>query len=413
VTEREVQTTLDEIATALGAGVSLDDLTGRLVAYSAQHGSADDARVRSLLNREVPEDIRAWEARHGTDTAVEPIIIAANDDLKMHARICIPLLHRGVRTGLLYVIDTLAPNDPARVTHTVAVIADQVTLLATLLYEMASPYLDERHQREMDFYAACRGDPTALGTVATWPAIRSAASLRLAVSIFASEHGVTPVSEARAAQVRLARQQTVSRYPSVIAGSVQDTHTVVLLRPDTEANAALSLHQRLAAASGVGQPGDHSSERLYTGVADSFSSVDQLPKAYRRAVIAAQTAAVEPESGTIASWETIGAYRIIATRVRTDGTVSNLLETLIHADTSGELLNTLEVFYDQNDNIKAVADALHLHRTSLYYRLHKIRDIIGVDPLNGAARLELHLALKARRWNQRPRIGTEHQDHHT
>src|SRR5262245_25460221 len=167
----------------------------------------------------------------------------------MLARICIPLIHRGVRTGLLYVIDPLAPNDPARVTYTVAIITDQVKLLATLLYDMASPYLDERHQHEMDSFAACRGDPTALATVATWPAVRSAASLRLAVSIFATEQGVTPVSEARAAQVRLARQQTVSRYPSVIAGSVQDTHTVVLLRPDNEPNAALRLHQRLAGRS--------------------------------------------------------------------------------------------------------------------------------------------------------------------
>jgi DNA-binding PucR family transcriptional regulator len=144
----------------------------------------------------------------------------------------------------------------------------------------------------------------------------------------------------------------------------------------------------------------------------AFHPSTNCPRAYRRAFIAAQTAAVEPESGTIASWETIRPYRIIATRVRTDGAVSELLETLIHADASGELLNTLEVFYDQNDNIKAIADTLHLHRTSLYYRLHKIRDTIGGDPLNGATRLELHLALKARRWNQRPRIGTEHQDHH-
>jgi PucR family transcriptional regulator, proline-responsive transcriptional activator len=411
VSEREVQATIDEIAATLGAGVSLDDLTGRLIAYSAQHGSADDARVRSLLNREVPEDIRAWEASHGTDTAVEPIVIAPNDDLKMQARICIPLIHRGVRTGLLYVIDPQAPDDPARVTNTVDTIADQAELLATVLYEMASPHLDERHQREMDFFNACRGDPSALAGLANWPAVRSATSLRLAVSIFASEEGVTPVSEARAAQMRLARQQTVSRYPTVIAGSVQDTHTVVLLRPDNEANAALRLHQRLAAASGVGQPGDASGERLYTGVTENISSIDELPQAYRRAIIAAQTAAVEPESGTIASWETIGPYRIIGTRMRTDGTVSELLETLIKADTSGELLNTLEVFYDQHDNIKAVADTLHLHRTSLYYRLHKIRDIVGVDPLNGAARLELHLALKARRWDRRPRVITDHQHH--
>ena len=204
--------------------------------------------------------------------------------------------------------------------------------------------------------------------------------------------------------MQLTRQQTVSHDPSLIAGSVQDTHTVALLRPGNKANPALRLHQRLVAASRVDQSGNPGCEHLYTGVAENFASIDELPQAYRRATIAAQTAAVEPESATIASWETIGPYRIIGTRLRTDGPVSELLETLTQADTSGELLNTLEVVYDQHDNIKAVSGALHLHRTSIYYRLRKIRDIIGVDPLNGAARLELHLALKARRWDRRPRI---------
>ncbi|MEN0135484.1 MAG: PucR family transcriptional regulator, partial [Rhodococcus sp. (in: high G+C Gram-positive bacteria)] len=229
MSESEIQTTIDEIATALGTGASLDDLTGRLVAYSAQHGRADDARVRALLNREVPEDIREWEARHGTRTAVEPLIIRANQDLKMEARICVPLIHRGVRTGLLYVIDPLVPGNPDRVGKTVDVIRDQLDLLATLLYEMASPHLDERHQRELEFFAACQGDEAAVRSLANWPSVRSASAFRLAVSIFSAGPNVTEFSEARAAQLRLASQQTVSRYPSVIAGSVQDTHSVVLL----------------------------------------------------------------------------------------------------------------------------------------------------------------------------------------
>ncbi|MFC9549970.1 PucR family transcriptional regulator [Rhodococcus sp. NPDC056960] len=404
MSEREIQAAIDEIADALHTGASLDDLTGRLVAYSAQHGRADDARVRALLNREVPEDIREWESRHGTGTAVEPLIVRANRDLKMEARICVPLIHRGVRTGLLYVIDPLVEEHPDRVAATVDIIRVQVDLLAAVLYEMASPHLDERHQREVEFFAACQGEPAALASVAAWAGLRSTLSLRLAVSIFTTGSDVTEVSETQAAQVRLASQQTVSRYPSVIAGAVQDTHSVVLLRPDNEANAALHLHQRLASASGAGRPGDNRRERLYTGVAENLRSADELPEAYRRAVIAAQTAAVEPESGTIASWETIGPYRLIATRMRTDGTVSDLLESLIGADTTGDLVGTLEVFYDKGDNVQAVADTLHLHRTSLYYRINKIRDILGVDPLNGATRLELHLALKARRWNRRPRI---------
>jgi hypothetical protein len=407
VSEREIQAAVDDIASKLQAGVSLDDLTGRLVAYSAQHGTADDARVRSLLDREAPAEVREWEARHGTATAVEPVLIAANEALKMQARICIPLIHRGVRTGLLFVIDPLAAEDSSRVARLGDDIADHIALLAAFLYEMASPDLDERHRREVEFFDACQGDAAALSRMSTWQAIRSAKKLRLAVSIFVAGRDVTTVSEARAAQVRLARQQTVSRYSSLIVGSVQETHTVVLLRPDNEANAALQIHQRLAAASG--STSDQHGERLYTGVAENVDSLSNLPEVYRRAIIAAQAAAVEPESGTIASWETIGAYRVIATRLRTAGVVSELLEKLTQADTSGELVTTLEVFYDQHENVKAVADALHLHRTSLYYRIHKIRDILGVDPFDGGVRLELHLALKARRWEQRPRITNENE----
>ena len=409
MSEREVQTAVDDIATLLDAGVTLDDLTGHLVAYSAQRGNADDARVRTLLNREAPEDVRAWQAHHGTGTAVEPIVIPANTDLKMQPRICIPLIHRGVRTGLLFIIDPGAPGDPTRIGRTVDRIRDHLELLATLLYEMASPHLDERHQREREFVDACRGNPSALASMATWRAVRPAKSLTLAVSIFVNDHGVASISEARAAQVRLSRQQAVSRYPSLIASSVHDTHAVVLMRADNEPNPAVGLHQCLTAASCVAEPGDETRERLYTGVGESVASITELPRAYRHATIAAQTAAVEPEYGAVARWETIGAYRIIGTRMRTDGPVSELLETLIRADNSGELLNTLEVLYDHDDNIQAVADSLHLHRTSLYYRLNKIRDVLGVDPLNGAVRLELHVALKARRWERRPRIIADQQ----
>lgn len=399
MTDREIQSAVDDIAVVLGSGVSLDDLTGRLVAYSVQCASVDDARVRALLHREVPEEIRRWESSHGTDTAVDPIVIPGNDTLKMQPRICIPLIHRGVRTGLLYIIDPAAPRQPERLSATVDLVAEHLGLLAALLYDMASPQLNERTRREQEFLAACHGDPAALTGLATWPAIRSASGLRVAVSVFSTGSGVHGISETRSVQMRLTRQQAVSRHPPVIVGSVQDSHLVVLLRPGQDADAALLLHQRLSATTGSSAAADH----LYTGIAERFSAVEALPQAYRRAVIAAQTAAVQPGFGAVASWETIGPYRVIGERMRTDGSVSALLTRLLAGDHTGELATTLEVFYDERDNVKAVADALHLHRTSLYYRLNKIRDILGVDPLDGSVRLELHLALKARRWERRPR----------
>jgi DNA-binding PucR family transcriptional regulator len=83
---------------------------------------------------------------------------------------------------------------------------------------------------------------------------------------------------------------------------------------------------------------------------------------------------------------------------------SALFSELRELDHNGELLPVLELLYDKDGSVAEVAEQLHLHRTSIYNRLGRIRSLIGVDPLGGQARLELHLALKAERWAGRPRL---------
>jgi DNA-binding PucR family transcriptional regulator len=83
---------------------------------------------------------------------------------------------------------------------------------------------------------------------------------------------------------------------------------------------------------------------------------------------------------------------------------STLYSELRELDRNGELLPVLEMLYDKDGSVAEVAQHLHLHRTSIYNRLGRIRSLIGVDPLGGQARLELHLALKAERWSGRPRL---------
>ena len=61
------------------------------------------------------------------------------------------------------------------------------------------------------------------------------------------------------------------------------------------------------------------------------------------------------------------------------------------------LLETVEVYFACNGNISKAAQRLHLHRNSLLYRLHHIRDLLGHDLENPELRLALQLALKGRR----------------
>ncbi|GAA2386644.1 helix-turn-helix domain-containing protein [Streptomyces coeruleofuscus] len=58
------------------------------------------------------------------------------------------------------------------------------------------------------------------------------------------------------------------------------------------------------------------------------------------------------------------------------------------------LRDTPRCFLDNAGSIPRTADALRLHRTSLYYRLRQIREITGLDLDNGADRLVLHMGLR-------------------
>jgi DNA-binding PucR family transcriptional regulator len=74
--------------------------------------------------------------------------------------------------------------------------------------------------------------------------------------------------------------------------------------------------------------------------------------------------------------------------------VTGPLRALAEHDGGARLRETLRCFLDNGGSVPRTAAALHLHRTSLYYRLGQIRDITGVDLDDGRARLLLHLGLR-------------------
>lgn len=59
-----------------------------------------------------------------------------------------------------------------------------------------------------------------------------------------------------------------------------------------------------------------------------------------------------------------------------------------------ECLSTLEAFYIEHGSIKATAEALHIHKNTLQYRLKKVKEVTGFDPrdINDSTLLQIALA---------------------
>jgi DNA-binding PucR family transcriptional regulator len=55
------------------------------------------------------------------------------------------------------------------------------------------------------------------------------------------------------------------------------------------------------------------------------------------------------------------------------------------------------VFLDHAGTVARAADALHIHRQTLYYRLGRIEALTGCDLGDGQARLLLHMSVKLAR----------------
>jgi hypothetical protein len=64
---------------------------------------------------------------------------------------------------------------------------------------------------------------------------------------------------------------------------------------------------------------------------------------------------------------------------------------------STDMLGTLSAYLDNNCNMAATAQAIHAHRHTVGYRLERVKELTGLDPLRSEDRERLGLGLKAYR----------------
>ena len=79
-----------------------------------------------------------------------------------------------------------------------------------------------------------------------------------------------------------------------------------------------------------------------------------------------------------------------------EGFMNDQLGTLLDYDKRhrSDLLATLAQYFDSGCNIDQAAAVLAIHRSTLKYRLKRVRELLGQDLNDGSTRLDLHLATR-------------------
>jgi sugar diacid utilization regulator len=130
------------------------------------------------------------------------------------------------------------------------------------------------------------------------------------------------------------------------------------------------------------------------GVAEVAS---QVPRSYRQALQAlrVRTGSVDPHGVT--NYDDMGLYRLF---VGPDADVTDFVREWLgplidyDRDRAADLTETLAVYLEQGGNYDKTAKALLIHRSTLRYRLQRIRDIITRDLSDTEVRLNLDVAVR-------------------
>ncbi|WP_326613780.1 helix-turn-helix domain-containing protein [Streptomyces scopuliridis] len=135
------------------------------------------------------------------------------------------------------------------------------------------------------------------------------------------------------------------------------------------------------------------------GIGSRCDSPAEIPRSYQEALRALEVRQRSRVPHGATSFDDLGLYRIIGTGDdyrEIEGYVREWLGPLLDYDAAhrGELVRTLSQYFEAGGNYDGAASALGIHRSTLRYRLQRLREIGGHDLGDVETRLNLHVATR-------------------
>jgi DNA-binding PucR family transcriptional regulator len=385
-----VQSIVDVLAQTLDRAVLLDDESLAPITHSRQFGQVDDVRMYSLLQRGILPEVKAELFSIGIGTATEAFWTPALPQHGMMPRFCVPICSATERFGYLWVLDperSLSDDDQElarQAGRDLQAVLDRRNAderaaeshLQALLSRLLENESSEQLLQELQENDIAQPDSR--------------------VSVFAFEPNGAgtgdPVQRTMSLRLHLISTEHSHRWFAVAPGPAA---VLAVSRPETRVNA-----RRVSAAV------VHAIESVYgrrpaIGWSGERVPILQAAQAFRNARLALALAEIGVSDKKMAVWTELGSWRTVAILADSYSSNPKDLAELVHPGIvdmveSGrdDLIHTLDAYLTHGCDVRKTAEALHLHRSTLYYRLEKITEAVGGDLKDGEARFELMLGIR-------------------
>lgn len=376
-----LQDVVDELAESLGRSVVVNDLAYRPLAASAQGDEIDQVRATSLLQRSTPREYREYLEGLHVNQARQPMTIQLTP-FGCKERLAVPIRDDSGPLAILWLITgglppltagdytaieaagtllrgILATDSPGEATSRPAVLrrllsADAPTRRRAFAEAVAKRWVE-------------RGPGTVVRAVAVDPLLSTVEREAFGRHLGALRSlGVTYIGEC--------------------------AESLVLVGRDADRKSVDDAVIREARRAGVTVSG--------IGSAHHDRGDDDLQAAVDQACTAAAIVTALPQLGPGADIGELGAWALLTSVIGDRRQLAMFSPAAHRLCVDGDQLQrtTVETYLDVCGHVREACELLHIHRTTLYYRLENMPDVVRAALDDGMQRSTLHLCLKLLRY---------------
>ena len=384
VFEEHLQNIAEQLARDLQRSVIIDDVALRPLAISPQTGKLDRSRVEAVLQRRTSARLRRKLTEHGVFSAREPVSIPGDSQQATLPRLCLPLLGDDQLLGFLWLIDEPALTaEQTRLARAAA--AKAADLLAQRAIRAAGQFAVLSDLADALLNAQEQVRQQAADTLTGQTALTGAPPYALAVIRPAADRPEPAPCPSRAAGTlhRAAANLRVRVTPgSLVLASPGEGDLVAI----TTAGALGEVCQAIRTLPGP---------QLAVGTRAGSAALTDVHASLSDARYAACVATRVPQFGRAADWASLGVYAAFQHLYRDPSAPERICPGIgaLLDERAGTYRQTIRCYLACGAQAQRAAAQLHIHRTTLYWRLAQVAELTSLDLRSGDDRLKLHLAL--------------------
>jgi DNA-binding PucR family transcriptional regulator len=385
----------DVVSEVLHCPITIEDANHRLLAYSTHDERTDSARISTIIGRRVPEKVINNLWKEGVIPSLlkshEPIRVKSMDEIGLGDRVAVSIWKQEEVLGFIWALEV----DKSLNEQDLSLLMKAAEAAKNKLLQFQARK-NKRTERFQEFFWKL-----LTGHIHSNEEIRDHFHLLqmqppslFAVAAFQFPEDVTNEEEKQVSYLLTTNQRL-----KIMLHTIDHTQLILLISLDHIEHPLAELTQFVEAFV-------HKMEERFgvKGLIPSFSSVyddyQKIGQAYHETLTVLSMKKKFPsEVKGIHSYQNLGVYQFIDVLLekRTkDGYENHALARLHKYDEkhNSDLVETLEVFLNKDNNVNEAAKALNVHTNTLNYRLKRISDIGEINLKDPNQKMTLYLDLK-------------------